>query len=62
MRKIAYTIDQATEVSSIGRSKLYKFIKSGELPTVKVGRRTLIEHKSLETLLRRHVVKAGDGS
>lgn len=43
--KIAYSIQEFSKSSSIGRTKLYLAIKNGELKARKFGKRTLIEHQ-----------------
>jgi hypothetical protein len=50
-RPIAVTIPHAMRLSGVGRSLLYERIKSGELETVKVGKRKLVLFASLERLL-----------
>jgi excisionase family DNA binding protein len=50
--RLAYTIDEAVKITRVGRSVIYKFIKSGELPIVKVGKRTLIRRAAIEEFLR----------
>ena len=45
--RLAYTISEACALTSLGRTTLYLAIKSGELKTHKVGRRTLITKKEL---------------
>lgn len=42
-----YTVKQTIKQLGIGRTHLYSFIKSGELPVVKLGRRTMIEREML---------------
>lgn len=49
--KLAYSIKEACEASSLGRTTLFSHIKSGRLPTVKVGGRTLIPAAALHALL-----------
>lgn len=52
MRKIALTLSEATEVSGIGRSSLYKLFNDGKLTPRKAGKKTLILADELETYLR----------
>lgn len=52
MRKIALTLSEATEVSGIGRSSLYKLFNDGKLTPRKAGKKTLILVDELETYLR----------
>lgn len=48
---LALTIDEACKTAGIGRTKLYEFIKNGELDARKVGARTLILRSDLEQFL-----------
>jgi excisionase family DNA binding protein len=49
--KIAYSIKEACQATSLGRTTLYKLISEGKLGTIKVGTRTLIPADSLESFL-----------
>lgn len=40
--KLAVHIDEAAEISSVGRTSLYQAIKDGRLKVRKAGRRTII--------------------
>lgn len=51
---LAVPIPEAVRLSSIGRSSLYGKIRAGELPTIKMGRRTLISIDALRALLASH--------
>ena len=42
------TISRVCERTGLGRSKLYELIATGELVTVKIGRRTLISEGALK--------------
>ena len=48
---LAYTVNDACKVSSIGRTRLYELIKEGKLEARKIGRRTLILAVSLRRLI-----------
>lgn len=51
MEPLTTTIAGAIEMSGIGRTTIYRLIKSGELKSVAVGRRRLIVVASLRALL-----------
>ncbi len=52
MDKIAVTIPDATALSGIGRSSLYKLFKEGKLTPRKAGKRTLILVSELENYVK----------
>ncbi len=49
--KLAYSIAEACEVSSLGRTSIYAAIKSGRLRAHRHNRRTLIPADSLRALV-----------
>ncbi|WP_461355182.1 helix-turn-helix domain-containing protein [Bradyrhizobium sp. USDA 4454] len=49
--RLSCTIDEACEVTGLGRTKVYELIGSGELVTTTVGRRRLVIVRSLIALL-----------
>lgn len=49
--KIAYSIKEAIEATSIGRTTLYAHMRAGRLQANKVGGRTLIPAASLMALV-----------
>ena len=40
--KMGMTIDEAAEISGIGRNTMRKLVDWGKLPVLKVGRKTII--------------------
>jgi excisionase family DNA binding protein len=50
-QKLTCTINQACEVTGLGRTKLYELIGDGHLATTTVGRRRLVVVLSLLSLL-----------
>ena len=50
--KQAYRIDEVCTAYGLGRTKVYELINSGELPSVRVGRRRLVLRTGLDALLR----------
>ena len=53
LNRLAYSIPQVVEATSIGRSLLYKQIKAGNLKTFKIGTRTLIAAEDLVAWLNK---------
>lgn len=45
---VLYRVDEAAEALRISRSVIYELIRSGQLRTVKVGRRRLVPVQALE--------------
>lgn len=49
-RRITCSVAESTELTGLGRTKLYELIGTGELASRKVGRRRLVEVQSLAAL------------
>lgn len=45
---IALSVREACELCSLGRTSFYKFVKSGQIPARKLGRRTIVLPSELE--------------
>ena len=65
--KIAYTVEEAADISGIGRNTIRQLVDWGKLPVLRVGRKILIRGDSLDKfiglnegrdLLNREEVKA----
>ncbi|HVR90615.1 MAG TPA: helix-turn-helix domain-containing protein [Novosphingobium sp.] len=48
---LAYSLNDACRVSSLGRTRLYQLIAEGRLEVRKIGKRTLIPAASLRALI-----------
>lgn len=57
MEKRAFTIEEAMEVSGLGRDLIYAEINRGNLKTLKIGRRRLIRVEALACWLETHEQK-----
>ena len=49
--KLGITIDQAAEISGIGRNTMRKLVEWDKLPVLKVGRKTIIRTDTLEEFM-----------
>lgn len=47
LTKLLYTVIEASDVLSIGRTRIYQMMNSGEIPSVKVGSSRLISADAL---------------
>ena len=48
---LVYSVREACRISSLGRTRLYQLINSGQLEVTRLGRRTLVNAASLHRLL-----------
>lgn len=51
MSKLAYSVPEIKQELSIGHTKLYELIKSGQLKAHKIGGRTVFKSSSVEEFL-----------
>lgn len=51
MEKLAYSISDAAQALSLGRTSIYVMIRDGRLDAFKIGRRTLIKGSSIRRVL-----------
>lgn len=49
---LSYTIEEATKLTGLGRTRLYEELNSGRLRAVKAGKRTLIPHAAIQEWLQ----------
>jgi excisionase family DNA binding protein len=57
--KLLYTVDEVAEMLNLGRSKLYNtYLLTGELPSLKLGRRRLIRIEAVHAFVDRLEARA----
>ena len=49
------TVAESAEVSRIGRTMMYRFIQSGEIQHIKIGKKILIPRVYLQEFLANHI-------
>jgi excisionase family DNA binding protein len=59
VQRLTCTINEASEVTGLGRTKLYELIGTGHLITTTVGRRRLVLVSSLQALLDMNTSEPG---
>jgi len=57
--RLLYTAEDAAFLLSLSRSELFVLLKSGEIPSVKVGRLRRVPHASLLAYVERLVAEQG---
>lgn len=50
--KLAFTVDEVAQLLGISRSSAYQAVHSGEIPSLRIGRRYLVPKQALDELLR----------
>jgi excisionase family DNA binding protein len=54
------TVDETIRVLRLGRTRVHEILRSGEIPSLKLGRRRLVRRKDLEAWLDDHVYMPGE--
>lgn len=49
--KKTISVEEAAKILGIGRNTAYEAARSGELPTIRVGRRILVPYAAIERML-----------
>ena len=49
---LVHTVAEAAELLGVGRTTVYVLIRTGRLPVVKIGRRTVIRRETLQVFLQ----------
>jgi excisionase family DNA binding protein len=57
-----HTVNESCERLRISRDTLYQLIRTGELPTVKIGKRRFVTATALDEFIENHTTVAGDAA
>jgi excisionase family DNA binding protein len=49
--RLTLTVEETAKLLGIGRQLAYDRVKTGEIPSIKIGRRILVPRRALERLL-----------
>ena len=62
MEKLFLRVEEAAELLSLGRSKVYQLIAAGELRAVKIGRATRVPTEAVREYAKRQVAQQRSGA
>lgn len=49
--KLVFSVEEAAKVLGIGRNLAYEGVRAGDIPSIKIGGRTLVPKSALERML-----------
>jgi len=52
--KLTLTVAEAAKALGISRGLAYEMVKTGEIPSIRLGKRVLVPQRALEHLLEHH--------
>ena len=58
MESLTYTVDEVAVLLGIGRNNAYERVRSGDIPSIRMGRRYLIPRERFEAWLKGETVGA----
>ena len=58
-QRMTVTVEEAATILGVGRNKAYEAARSGEIPTIRIGKRVLVPVASLERPLAIEVLPLG---
>jgi excisionase family DNA binding protein len=57
--RLTLTVEEAGELLGISRALAYEMARTGQLPTLRFGKRIVVPKKAIESMLERPVASAG---
>ncbi len=49
--RLTYTVEEAADLMGLSRSGVYRGVRRGEIPCIRIGRRLLVPKNALETFV-----------
>jgi excisionase family DNA binding protein len=59
--RLTLTVEEAAHALGIGRNSAYEAIRTGDIPSIRIGRRRLVPRAALEKKLALGLAQARDG-
>ena len=59
-QQVLLTVDETIRVLRLGRTRVNKILRGGELPSIKIGHRRFVRRIDLERFLDAHEYRPGD--
>lgn len=56
VKRILYSVNETSELIGLARITIYRKIKSGEWPAVRINRRVFLSHSFLEKFIKSNTV------
>jgi excisionase family DNA binding protein len=53
--RLTYTVEQAAKLLGIGRNQGYEAAASGQIPSIRIGKRILVPRLALEAMLAKGI-------
>jgi excisionase family DNA binding protein len=60
--KLAITVDEAAKLLGVGRNVTYEAVRTGQIPSIRIGRRIIIPRAALLNMLKKADVEKAGGA
>ena len=51
LERLVYSVAEAGKLLNLSRGSMYEGVRTGQIPSIKIGRRILVPHAALDRLL-----------
>ena len=60
VQRVTYTVEEVAELLGLSRGSAYLAVATGEIPSIRIGKRILIPQRALEQVLQCKAIKAAE--